>query len=61
MITVLYNIFTMHNVLPNDFYGVPANDMPRKMIIAFSSYEVEQRNKSLKEIEMKNRLENMKR
>jgi len=51
----------MHNVLPNDFYGVPANDMSRKMIIAFSSYEVEQRNKSLKEIEMKNRLENMKR
>ncbi|MCI6458880.1 MAG: DUF547 domain-containing protein [Clostridium sp.] len=61
MITVLYNIFTMHNVLPNDFYGVPSNDMSRKMIIAFSSYEVEQRNKSLKEIEMKNRLENMKR
>lgn len=61
MITVLYNIFTMHNVLPNDFYGVSANDMSRKMIIAFSSYEVEQRNKSLKEIEMKNRLENMKR
>jgi hypothetical protein len=35
----------MHNVLPHDFYGVDNNNMARKLVLAFSSYEVEENNK----------------
>ncbi|CUU46985.1 conserved protein of unknown function [Clostridium beijerinckii] len=35
----------MHNICPDEFYGVERNDMARRLILAFSSYEVEQNNK----------------
>ncbi|WP_279286738.1 hypothetical protein [Clostridium beijerinckii] len=35
----------MHNICPDEFYGVERNDMARRLILAFSSYEVDQNNK----------------
>ncbi|WP_278046131.1 hypothetical protein [Clostridium beijerinckii] len=35
----------MHNICPDEFYGVERNDMAKRLILAFSSYEVEQTNK----------------
>jgi hypothetical protein len=39
----------MHNITPDSFYGVERNDIARKLILAFSSYEVEQRNEAIKD------------
>ncbi|AGX44508.1 hypothetical protein [Clostridium saccharobutylicum] len=36
----------MHNITPDSFYGVERNDMARKLILAFSRYEVEEKNKA---------------
>ncbi|WP_155814040.1 hypothetical protein [Clostridium kluyveri] len=49
-ITALYNLFAMHNIPPDSFYGVERNDMARKLILAFSNYEVEQHNKAIEEV-----------
>lgn len=44
MITVLYNLFVKHNICPDTFYR--KNDTARRMLIAFSSYEIEQEEKA---------------
>ncbi|WP_279287108.1 hypothetical protein [Clostridium beijerinckii] len=35
----------MHHITPDSFYGVERNEMARKLILAFSDYEVKERNK----------------
>lgn len=42
MITALYNLFTMHNILPSDFFS--KNPTEQRMLLAFSKYEVEKEN-----------------
>ena len=44
MITALYNLFSNHNICPDEFYGVERNDMARSIILAFSQYEVKKQN-----------------
>lgn len=51
MITALYNLFTNHNICPDDFYGVERNDFSRTIIVAFSQYEVKKHNDAIKEAE----------
>lgn len=44
MITAIYNLFVNHHICPDEFYGVQRNDMARTIMLAFSQYEVKQRN-----------------
>lgn len=39
----------MHNICPDEFYNVERNEMARKLILAFSYYEVEEKNRAIKE------------
>jgi hypothetical protein len=34
----------MHHITPDSFYGIEINEMARKLILAFSDYEVKERN-----------------
>lgn len=49
MITALYNLFTNHNLCPDEFYGIERNDTARNIMLAFSQYEVKQINERNKE------------
>lgn len=46
---MLYNLFVKHNMSPDVFYD--KNDMARKLLLAFSSYEIEEENKSAEKAE----------
>ena len=48
IITRLYNIFTMHHIMPHDFYGAANNEMSQKLMMVFSDYEVKKHNDSIK-------------
>lgn len=39
----MYNLFTKHNICPDEF--IIKSDMARKLLLAFSDYEIQQENK----------------
>lgn len=40
-------MYLKHHICPHDFYNVPINDMARRLILAFTDYEIEQENKAI--------------
>ncbi|MGL5714178.1 MAG: hypothetical protein ACRCX2_14255 [Paraclostridium sp.] len=46
MITALYNLFVKHNILPDEFLN--KNETARRMLLAFSDYEIAQENNAKK-------------
>ncbi|ACO85095.1 hypothetical protein EXN00_09160 [Clostridium botulinum] len=38
-------MYSKHNICPHDFYNVQINDMARRLILAFTDYEIEEEKK----------------
>ena len=39
-------MYTKHNICPHDFYNVQINDMARRILLAFTDYEIKQEMKA---------------